>query len=71
VLSRPSADSFAVGQSQKESLWPEQSPEPGRDLADILPETITGLKKIKKKGSINELLLTASLYFCLFSTAPA
>jgi hypothetical protein len=34
---------------QQESAWPEQPPEPGRDLADILPETITGLKKKKKK----------------------
>jgi ribonuclease HI len=34
---------------QQESAWPQQPPEPGRDQTDILPETITGLKKIKIK----------------------
>jgi hypothetical protein len=37
-------------------LWPELPPEPGRNLADILPETITGLKKTRH-GNIEELLL--------------
>jgi hypothetical protein len=37
---------------QQESAWPEQLPEPGRDLADILPELITGLKKLKKRGAL-------------------
>jgi hypothetical protein len=51
-------------------LWPEQPPEPGRNLADILPETITGLKKMRH-GNIEELLLTSSSQLCLFSAAPA
>jgi hypothetical protein len=51
-------------------LWPEQPPEPGWNLADILPETITGLKK-PRHGNIEELLLTSSSQFCLFSAAPA
>jgi hypothetical protein len=50
--------------------WPEQQPEPGRDLANILPETISGLKRIQH-GHIEELLLTSSSQFCLFSAAPA
>jgi hypothetical protein len=31
--------------THQDDSWPEQPPEPGRDLANILPETITGLKK--------------------------
>jgi hypothetical protein len=38
-----------------DDLWPEQPPEPGRDLENILPETITGLKKTRH-GNINDLL---------------
>jgi hypothetical protein len=30
---------------RSEETWPKQPPEPGRDLAYILPDTITGLKK--------------------------
>jgi hypothetical protein len=37
--------------------WPEQPPEPGRDLENILSEKITGLKKTRH-GNINDLLCT-------------
>jgi hypothetical protein len=54
----------------QEDMWPVQPPEPGRDLADIIPETITGLKKTRG-GNKNELLLTSTAGVCLFSIAPA
>jgi hypothetical protein len=50
--------------------WPEQPPEPGRDLKNILPETITGLNKTRH-GNINDLLCTVATQVCLFSAAPA
>jgi hypothetical protein len=56
--------------TKERGSWPEQPPEPGQDLANILPETISGLKRIKH-GHIEELLLTSSSQFCLFSAAPA
>jgi hypothetical protein len=56
--------------TKERGSWPEQPPEPGQELANILPETISGLKRIKH-GHIGELLLTSSLQFCLFSAAPA
>jgi hypothetical protein len=30
---------------QPEGTWPEQPQEPGRDLANLSPDSITGLKK--------------------------
>jgi hypothetical protein len=51
-------------------LWPDQPPEPGRDLVNILPETITGLKKTRHRH-INDLLCTVATQVCLFSAAPA
>jgi hypothetical protein len=51
---------------QQEDMWPQQPPEPGRDLAHILPETITGLKKTRH-GNINELLHVNQSNICLFT----
>jgi hypothetical protein len=39
---------------QLEGMWPEQPQEPGCDLANLLPDTITGQKKTRH-GNINEL----------------
>jgi hypothetical protein len=33
----------------RDDSWPEQPPEPGQDLENILPETITGLNKTARK----------------------
>jgi hypothetical protein len=51
---------------QQEDMWPQQPPEPGRDRANILPETITGLKKTRH-GKINELLHVNQSNICLFA----
>jgi hypothetical protein len=50
--------------------WPEQPPEPGRYLKNILPETIPGLNKTRH-GNINDLLCTVATQVSLFSAAPA
>jgi hypothetical protein len=51
---------------QDKDMWPQQPPEPGRDLANILPETITGLKKTRN-GNINDLLHVNQSNICLFA----
>jgi hypothetical protein len=38
---------------RSEETWPEQPPEPGRDLANILTDTITGLKKTRHEGVVD------------------
>jgi hypothetical protein len=44
--------------------------EPGQDLANLLPETFTGLKKARN-GNINELIHIQASNICLFTTLPA
>jgi hypothetical protein len=44
--------------------------EPGRDLSNLLPETITVLKKTRN-GNINKLLNIQASNICLFTTVPA
>jgi hypothetical protein len=56
--------------THQDDSWPEQLLDPGQDLANILPKTITGLKKTRH-GNINDLLCTAATQVCLFSAAPA
>jgi hypothetical protein len=54
---------------RSEETWPEQPPEPGQDLANILPDTITGLKKTKE--NLNKLLFLSTKDVSLFTAVPA